>query len=102
MTHNEPPALRGVVVEEFSVLGVDELGRLCTVDARRIVELVEEGILPAADDGGEWRFSGQSLRRAKIALRLQEDLGVNLAGVALVLELMDELEQLRREFGRGR
>jgi chaperone modulatory protein CbpM len=53
-------------------------------------------------DAAEWRFSGAQLRRARIALRLERDLGVNAAGVALALELLEELEQLRRErrFGR--
>jgi chaperone modulatory protein CbpM len=47
-------------------------------------------------DAAEWRFSGAQLRRARIALRLERDLGVNAAGVALALELLEELEQLRR------
>ena len=50
----------------------------------------------------EWRFSGAQLRRARIALRLERDLGVNAAGVALALELLEELEQLRRERRIGR
>jgi len=35
--------------------------------------------------------------RARIALRLERDLGINVPGVALALELLEELEQLRRE-----
>ncbi len=41
----------------------------------------------------EWRFSGAALRRARLALRLERDLELNLAGVALALELMEELER---------
>ena len=48
-------------------------------------------------DKTEWRFHGTEVRRARIALRLERDLGINVAGVALVLELLEELEQLRRE-----
>jgi len=33
----------------------------------------------------------------RVALRLERDLEVNLAGIALALDLMEELEQLRRE-----
>ena len=50
----------------------------------------------------QWRFSGAQLRRARIALRLERDLGLNAAGVALVLELLEELEQFRRERRSGR
>jgi chaperone modulatory protein CbpM len=35
------------------------------------------------------------VRRVRLVVRLQRDLGVNLAGAALVLELMSELELLR-------
>jgi chaperone modulatory protein CbpM len=35
--------------------------------------------------------------RVRSALRLQRDLGVNLAGIALALDLMEELESLRAE-----
>jgi chaperone modulatory protein CbpM len=48
-------------------------------------------------DASEWRFSGAALRRARIALRLERDLGVNLPGVALALDLLEELQRLRRE-----
>jgi len=49
-------------------------------------------------DGREphrWRFTGTHLRRATVAIRLQRDLGVNLAGAALALQLLDELEVLQ-------
>jgi chaperone modulatory protein CbpM len=89
--------LSGTIVEEVSFLSVDELGRLCTVEIQRIVELVDEGILPVATDAnGQWRFEPSCLRRARVALRLQRDLGVNLPGVALALELLDEIAALRR------
>jgi chaperone modulatory protein CbpM len=62
------------------------------------VEFVEEGVLEVvAVDTVEWHFTGAALRRARLALRLERDLELNLAGVALALELMDELEHLRRE-----
>jgi len=32
-----------------------------------------------------------------VALRLQRDLGLNLAGAALALELLDEVEALRAQ-----
>jgi chaperone modulatory protein CbpM len=45
----------------------------------------------------EWHFSGAALRRARVAVRLERDLELNLAGVALALDLLDELAQLRHE-----
>jgi chaperone modulatory protein CbpM len=90
--------LSGDIVEETLVLSVAELSRIMSVDERHIVELVEEGVISVLQiDASNWRFSGAALRRARIALRLERDLGVNLPGVALALELLEELEQLRRE-----
>lgn len=90
--------LSGDIVEESVVLSVAELSRMISVDERHIVELVEEGVLSVLEiDASEWRFSGAALRRARIALRLERDLGVNLPGVALALDLLEELQRLRRE-----
>jgi chaperone modulatory protein CbpM len=91
-------ALTGEIFEEYAVLSVDELSRLCAVDRAYIVELVEEGVLSVtAVEAEQWRFAGTALRRARTALRLQRDLEINLPGVALALELMAELDALRRE-----
>ncbi|MDD1619722.1 MAG: MerR family transcriptional regulator [Methylococcaceae bacterium NSP1-1] len=85
----------GTVIEEDS-LTLGQLCRACDVHADWIISLVEEGIIePQGEDIRLWRFSGASLVRARIALRIQRDLGVNLAGIALVLDLIEELEGLR-------
>jgi chaperone modulatory protein CbpM len=85
----------GTVIEEDS-LTLGQLCRACGVHADWVISLVEEGIIePQGEDIRLWRFSGASLVRARIALRIQRDLGVNLAGIALVLDLIEELEGLR-------
>lgn len=96
-------AIPAVIIDEHAVFSLDELSRLCAVEAQRIIELVDEGILGIrAAHPGEWLFVGTSVRRARLALRLQRDLEINLAGVALALDLMDDIEQLRRELRRRR
>lgn len=103
MSPLEIQVLPGHIFEEYAVLNLDDLSRMCVVDRRRIVELVDEGILRVMDTATpDWRFDGANLRRARVALRLERDLELNLAGVALALELMDELEQLRRQLRRYR
>jgi chaperone modulatory protein CbpM len=73
------------------------MSRLCAVEERHIVEFVEEGVLHVVDISSEWRFTGDAVRRARLALRLERDLELNLAGVALAVELIEEISQLRRE-----
>jgi chaperone modulatory protein CbpM len=90
-------ALPGEIVEESSTLTVEDLSRMFAVDERHVVEWVEEGVLTVIEvNATAWRFSGAALRRARIAMRLERDLGVNLPGVALALDLLEELEQFRR------
>lgn len=88
--------LTGVVLDERCVLSLGELCRTCEVHADWLIELVEEGVLePEGRVPADWRFSGVCVQRVQVVQRLQRDLGVNLAGAALALELMNELETLR-------
>jgi chaperone modulatory protein CbpM len=87
----------GTVIEEDS-LSLGQLCRACSIHADWIISLIEEGIIePQGEDIRLWRFSGASLARARSALRLQHDLGINLAGIALALDLMEEIESLRAQ-----
>jgi len=85
----------GTIIEEDS-LTLGQLCRACGVHADWVISLVEEGIIePEGKEIHCWHFSGANLARVQSALRLQRDLGVNLAGIGLVLDLMDQLENLR-------
>jgi len=87
--------LTGVVLDEHTLVTFTELCQSCDVASDVVAEMVEIGILePAGGGPGDWRFQGSSLRRAATAARLQRDLGVNLAGAALVLELLERIERL--------
>lgn len=86
----------GIIVEEEFELTLGDLSRACAMDAEWLIKLVEEGVLePLHTSPDKWRFSGISLQRARRVRRLQSDLGINLAGAALALELLDEIENLR-------
>lgn len=88
--------ITGFILEEQTELTLDDICRACAAQAELIVELVNEGVLsPRGNQPDEWHFTGVHLQRARIAVRLQNDLGVNLAGAALALELLDEMEALR-------
>ena len=90
------PQISRIILEELSELTLAELCRACAVQVDGIVELVNEGVIkPVGREPHRWRFTGSHMRRASVALRLQRDLGVNLAGAALALQLMDELDALR-------
>ena len=90
--------LQGIVVEEELHLTITEICQACSIEEEHIHAWVSEGVLePQGATYNEWRFSGQSLRRAKIASRLIRDLELNTPGVALALDLLEEIEALRRQ-----
>jgi len=98
----EEQILRGQLIEEETVITLEELCRSCTVRSEEVVTMVSEGIIDPADAGpggpqaGGWRFHISSVRRVRTVVRLQRDLGVNLPGAALALELLDRIEELER------
>jgi len=88
--------LSGTLLDEKMYLSLTEISDACSSRTEWVVELVEEGILePAGTQRDAWRFPGNSLTRAHIAMRLQQDLHINLAGVALALDLLDEIDMLK-------
>lgn len=87
--------LKGQVLEEHDLVSIDDLCRSCTVEVETVTLLVDEGILdPVGSKVEQWRFTVTSLRRVKTAIHLQRDLGVNLAGAALALDLLDRIARL--------
>ena len=110
---NETPTeLRGIILDEQSVLTLAEISNACAVQTEYIIELVDEGLItpevssevspetnpqfsPKTHEPHSWRFTGMHMRLVRIAVHLQSDLGVNLAGVGLALQLLDEVEALR-------
>jgi chaperone modulatory protein CbpM len=76
-------------------LDVDALSRSCRCSVELIVELVHEGAIePQGAAQHDWRFDSFALRRARRAVRLAHDLELNAPGVALALDLLDEIARL--------
>ena len=83
------------LIDEQTTLTLAELCRCFAIEAELIEDLVEQGILePAGRRGRHWCFPASSLRRTRITLHLRRDLGVNLAGAALALDLLERIEEL--------
>lgn len=92
--------LQGQILEEHDLVSIDDLCRSCTVEVETVSLLVDEGILdPVGSKVEQWRFTVTSLRRVKTAIHLQRDLGVNLAGAALALDLLDRIARLENRQG---
>jgi chaperone modulatory protein CbpM len=93
--------LTGMLLDERVELSLQDLCQACSTSTEWVIELVDEGVLePIGQEQTHWRFTGPSLLRARAALRMQQDLQINLAGVALALDLMEEIEAMRERLRR--
>ena len=64
---------------------------------------MDYGIIAPLEDYPEarqWEFDVAALSRLRKAQRLQRDLKMNLPGLAMSLELLDEVEEMGREVAR--
>lgn len=86
------------VVTDEHTLTFGELCRSCGVGADWVRYLVDEGVLHAETQQvpGSWVFYVGQLPRAHAAKRLSSDPGLNAAGIALALDLIEENRELRR------
>ena len=96
MRHEIVAVVTGTVIDEKHGIRLARLCSACGLSAEDVAAMVEEGILePVGTRRGHWRFPADSIRRARTAIRLQRDLELNRAGVALALDLLDRVEALR-------
>ena len=74
-----------------------EIYEMCAVRAEFVVEMIDAGIVaPSGSAPSSWRFGIQAIIRLRKAQRLQRDLDLNLAGIALALDLLEDLDEARR------
>jgi chaperone modulatory protein CbpM len=93
--------LTGILLDEQAQLSLEEFCYACSSSTEWVIELVDEGVLePIGHVQAHWQFSGPNLLKARAAVRLQHDLEINLAGVALALDLMEEIDTLRERLCR--
>ncbi len=73
-----------------------QLLELLDTDDGFIASLEQEEIIVAdSPAGGQGEFSDRMLERARVAQNLIRDLAVNMAGVAVIVRMREELAELR-------
>jgi MerR family transcriptional regulator/heat shock protein HspR len=57
-----------------------------------------EGLLkPSRSEGNTRLYTEQDLERLEVILKLTRDLGVNLAGVEIILNMREKMEEMQRQ-----
>ncbi|MBA2709571.1 MAG: MerR family transcriptional regulator [Tatlockia sp.] len=82
--------------EEWFYLSLTEVSSSFGVSSETVLAIIDEGIITIQkDDKNQLCFTNEAMRDIRTVLRLTKDLGVNLAGAGLALELLEEINNLR-------
>ena len=93
--------IQGIVLNEETLCTLADICRLCGVSTETVYNMIDEGIIsPQGAEPEQWCFTFVEIKRVQTAVRLQQDLRVNLPGCALALDLLEEIEELRRRMQR--
>lgn len=90
----------GVCLADDDALELDAFATACGDEAWFVQLLVDEGLLQPVTMHPTWRFGGEALARVRRIRRLQRDFSLSLQGVAVMLDLIDEVERLRVRLAR--
>jgi chaperone modulatory protein CbpM len=87
--------LEGQMLDETVWLECSDFCATLQIERRWVVELVDSGLLePRGADPEVWSFPASAIVRVRAVERLVNDLGVNLAGAAVILDLLEERRRL--------
>lgn len=82
------------------LLTLTETARNARVHPGLVERMVDLGLIEPEQTSPELLFNPAAVAEVKRAWRLRNELGVNWAGVGLVLDLLERIRQLERELER--
>ncbi|MGH7795247.1 MAG: chaperone modulator CbpM [Candidatus Binatia bacterium] len=83
---------------ESRLLTLELLAAHADMHPALVERFVECGLIePSAREGAKMFFDAAAVPRLRTIRRLRENLGINLAGIAVILDLLDKLGALQRE-----
>ena len=85
-----------------SLLSLEDLSRLSQVHPDMIERLLEWQLVEPVKTQPERLFPESVVPRIRRIMRLRKDLGINWAGIGVVLELLDRIDTLEQENARLR
>lgn len=87
------------IMNGHTIFTLHEICERCGVRDEFIIELVEYGVIAPLEDSTakQWVFDAAALARLNRALRLHRDLEINLPGLAIALDLLDEVQRLHHQ-----
>lgn len=87
----------GMLMDKNTKISYVEICQKCNISEDILHELLEHGLVNTITVHKNNYLDASNLARIQTASRLHQDLKVNIPGVVLVLELLDELNHIRNE-----
>ena len=84
-----------VCLSEEHALELEAFALACGTEADFVRQLVDEGLVQPVVQQPAWRFTGEEIARVRRIRRLQRDFDANLQTVAVMLDLLGEIDRLR-------
>src|SRR3982750_3385674 len=79
----------------YTISGVAEM---CDIHPQTLRLYEREGLLaPSRSDGNTRLYTDKDLERLEVILSLTRNLGVNLAGVEIILNMREKMEEMQRQ-----
>ena len=86
---------------EDTVANISAVAELYDIHPQTLRLYEREGLLtPSRSVGNTRLYEDSDLERLEVILSLTRDLGVNLAGVEIILNMREKMDQMQREFER--
>jgi MerR family transcriptional regulator/heat shock protein HspR len=101
----DKPTVTRIIIQSYRApmtYSEQETMTVCRVDTDALCRLRELGLIAGQEASGELRYSEEEVLRVRRIRRLRQDLGVNLAGVEVILHLLEHLEAVQRELEEER
>ena len=85
------------IIDETLSFDLQHFAQACGQSPTWILQLLEYEILPARPDERIHQFFGDDVLRARKAYRLQRDFDASFTAVAMMMDLLDEVQLLRKQ-----
>lgn len=85
------------LIDDHQIYDLKHFAQACGQSPEWVLKLLEYEILPARPEERIHQFFAEEITRAKRVSRLQRDFEANFTAVALMMDLIDEIEQLRKQ-----
>ncbi|MDO3665795.1 chaperone modulator CbpM [Acinetobacter higginsii] len=85
------------IIDEQLALDLEHFAEVCGQSTDWVLKLIDYDILQISVEPQSYQFIGEDVSRARRAYRLQRDFDASLSAVAVMLDLIDEVQQLRKQ-----